>query len=146
MRFLKVVGLPLILLFLAGPLWANAGTPILLSTSPLAIAVVTPMIAVLERPFATWAGVRTKAYLHCLIANVLSTLLGLVGLWEWYFEDFASTAYVSLGVALTLSIVSEGLYYRRIVGKPIRWLAVVLGNVITLIPLGILSSYVGRWA
>lgn len=146
MKLLRVVGLPLILFCLAGPLWANAGTPIFLSTSPLAMAVVTPMIAVLERPFASWAGVQKRAYLHCLIANLISTVFGFFGLWEWYGSSFADSMLFSLGMALTLSIVSEGLYYRLIVRKPIRWLAVVLGNVASLIPLIILSNYVERWS
>jgi len=141
-----LLGVSLFLFCLTGPLWANAGTPILLSTSPLAMVVVTPLIAVIERPFASRAGVQKQAYLHCLIANVLSTLLGLVGLWEWYGSDFASTALVSLGMALALSIVSEGLYYRLITRKAIRWIPVVLGNVASLIPLAILSGYIGRWS
>ena len=146
MKPLTIIGVLFVLLCLAGPLWANAGTPILLSTSPLAMVVVTPLIAVLERPFASWAGVQRKAYLHCLIAKLISTVLGLFGLWEWYGDDFATTAYVSLGMALALSIVSEGLYYRMIVRKPIRWHAVGLGNMASLIPLIILSNYVGRWS
>jgi len=125
------------------PLLANTTIPILFGAMTdygAWIALATVIVAVIERPFVSKAGVAKRALLHSLIANVISMVLAPLGLWPADFlpdyrpwDDLRFPLATLLG--LLISIGSEFAYYRVITRRSpmkarLSWVA--LANVVSL--------------
>ncbi len=128
----------------------NTGVPLLFtSQGTLTMLLATVLVAVLERPFLSRAGVERRALLHSIVANVASGVLG------FYLPDLASAARLPapddfiaalallLLVGLALSILVESAYYWLVAGRGprrLRWRWVALGNVASLLALVLLNG------
>ena len=140
------VGGGLLLLPIA-PALANTTIPVLFGAMPgddfVAWTVLaTMLVAVIERPFVTKAGVAKRALLHSTVANLLSMLLAPLGIVATaVLPDYGRWSYgdVAFGVTtlggLAISIASEFAYYRLITRRGptkarLAWVA--LGNAISL--------------
>ena len=144
------VALPLggtLLLSPLAPAFANTTIPILFGAMPgddfVAWTVLaTLLVAVIERPFVSKAGVAKRALLHSTVANLLSMLLAPLAIvatrvlpeyGRWSYGDIAF-GLTTLG-GLAISIVSEFGYYRLITRRGpakarLAWVA--LGNAVSL--------------
>lgn len=92
---------------------------------------VTILIAVIERPFVTQAGVTTQALFHSFCANVLSAIAGFALLFVIPDVNPDTFGWLILG-AFALSIAIEGIYYQvlpQMRSRRIKWGMVALGNV-----------------
>lgn len=128
----------------------NTGVPLLFtSQGGLTMLLATVLVAVLERPFVSRAGVERRALLHSIVANVASGVLGV------YLPDLASAVRLPepddltgalvllLLVGLALSILVESAYYWLAAGRGprrLRWRWVALGNVASLLALVLLNG------
>jgi hypothetical protein len=116
---------------------------------PLTLWMALPasvLAAVLERPFVSRAGVANHALWYSMQANFVSLVLGYVTL------PVAAEAIFAIGplwsvFVITLSVLSEGLYYQWRVtplGQALKWRWIVWSNifssfVILLIPFAALA-------
>jgi hypothetical protein len=126
---------PLLLLTFATPALANSIAPTAYfwpGVLPLTLGLALPasvLAAFLERPFVSQAGVREHAAWYSLQANLVSLVIGYLTL------PFGVYALYTIGplwsvMAVCMSIVAEGWYYRRRAtkGSEFRWGPVVWGN------------------
>jgi hypothetical protein len=99
--------------------------------------LATLLAGVIERPFVRWAGCGRKTLLFALRANILSWAVG-AGI--VYFSLFASNfrsaeiLYVMIILAIPFSVAIEGTYLApesKMCGSRLRWLPIVLGNIIS---------------
>jgi hypothetical protein len=89
------------------------------------------LAAFLERPFATWAGVAHNALWHSLRANLISLGLGYVTMPVALIAIYSIAPLWSV-IAVSLSILIEGIYYQKWVlrgAQRLRWRWVVVGNI-----------------
>jgi hypothetical protein len=115
--------------------------------SPLLGLPVTMLAALLERPFVSWAGIRSYPLTHSIRANLLSWLAGFVfisfvALWNAGFMSDSKGGYgpvewvvaVLFVLAIPVSILIEGCYYRTILkrqGSVLRWSPVIAANIVS---------------
>lgn len=125
----------LLLVMPAKSAYANALAPVLLpglfQLWGLVTIPVTILIAVIERPFVTQAGVTSQALFHSFCANVLSAIAGFALLFA--IPDVnPDTIWFLILAAFALSIATEGIYYQvlpQMQSRRIKWGMVALGNV-----------------
>jgi hypothetical protein len=89
------------------------------------------LAAFLERPFVTSAGVAHNALWHSLRANLISLGIGYVTMPIALIAIYSIAPLWSV-IAVSLSILFEGIYYQKWVlrgAERLRWRWVVVGNI-----------------
>jgi hypothetical protein len=146
--------------------WASLATPPLFADSiaptafffpgflfmSLGAAILATVLAgVLERPFVSRAGVKENAIWYSLQANLVSAVIGLLcmPLAVALLETFPPLWCLA---AVTISIISEGVYYQSCAlepGQELRWRWIILANIfssaILFAPLPILEYFKDRY-
>ncbi len=131
---------PAIILIPAAPAFANSLAswvwvwPGVVSLDPFLGLLPTLLVSFVERPFVCRAGVVQRPLIRSIRANVLSLIGGIpVSMFVWNVRSEGGL-FLLAGVAVTVSIVIEGVYYRSFLRKECRelcWLWIVFGNVIS---------------
>lgn len=141
-RYFSMLLASILLLAFAAPAFANSIAPTAYfwpGVLPLSLGMALPasvLAAVLERPFVTAAGVRDHALWFSLQANLVSLVVGYLTLPVGVYAIFTIGPLWSI-IAVGLSVVSEGWYYRWRVTKDsdLRWGPVIWGNLFSSIGL-----------
>jgi len=124
------------LLAFTSPAFANSIAPTFYfwpGVLPLMLGLALPasvLAAVLERPFVSRAGVTEYAFWYSMQANFISLVLGYLTLPVGVEAVYTIGPFWSL-IAVAMSVVSEGWYYRwrAIKGQGrLRWGWIVAGN------------------
>jgi hypothetical protein len=150
MRPRSIVRLLLVLTLIVGPATpalANALAnwlyvwPGVVSIDPIFGLLPTVLVALIERPFVSLAGVDKQPLLRSIRANLLSLLAGFpVACYVWSVESSQGMLVLTV-VAVTITIVVEIAYLRSVMRKEsrkLRWWWIVLGNVVSnLVLIGI---------
>jgi hypothetical protein len=152
--------IPILLLSL--PLWcavgsaafANAGIPALVTgTLPFSGLIALPatvLVAFVERPFVTAAGVKRHALWFSLQANLFSLLLGY-GILFLALDTISRNMGYWILIAIGLSIVAEAFYYQLVAAdadRPINWWMIAFGNMASNLALFFVEALAatGRYA
>jgi hypothetical protein len=135
----------LFLLAFAAPVLANVLAPTAYfwpGMIPMTVGLALPasvLAAFVERPFVSRAGIRQYAIWYSLQANFVSLAIGYItmpiGIWVLYMAGPLWSV-----IAIALSVVSEGWYYRwrALHGVPLRWGYLICGNLLSSVVLVVL--------
>jgi hypothetical protein len=108
--------------------------PGVVSIEPLFGLLPTILVAFIERPFVTKAGVTRRPLLKSIRANLITLIAGIPiagGIWAVKSE---SGLYLFACVAVSITIAIELWYFQRVAKREsftLRWQWIVLGNVLS---------------
>ncbi len=136
-RLLRALLVTLMVLVPATPAFANSLAswvwiwPGVLPMDPLFGLVPTVLVAFVERPFVSRAGVHHRPLFRSIRANLLSLLAGIpLAFTVWSLHSQASF-FLFTGVAVAVTIGVELWYFRSVAreeDRTLRWGWIVLGN------------------
>lgn len=139
--FVRSIMLAILVLGFATPTFANSMAmwvwvlPGMISFDPILGFLPTIMVAFIERPFVSLAGLDKRPLIRSIRANLLSLLAGLVlipMLDYVYYIPYG--VWLIMGVAITITFIVELLYFSSVFqkeSKKFRWWWIVVGNILS---------------
>lgn len=131
LMFILVPAVPALGNSLASWVWVWPGV---VSIDPLFGLLPTVLVAFVERPFVSRAGVQKQPLLRSVRANLLSLLVGIpVATCVWFVGSEEGLVLLAV-VAVAITIAVEIGYFRSVLRKEaghLRWTWIAFGNVVS---------------
>jgi hypothetical protein len=96
--------------------------------------LATLLAAVIERPFARFAGIEYRTLLYIMRANILSWMIGLLLAYGSLFGRIEFLLVLTFLLAVPLSITIEGKYLASVQSAyhaRLKWMPIIVGNILS---------------